>query len=326
MSNGGLPTVRPTRYAHELEPTFCNLCGSVDSRLLYRSKDHRLNLDDKVWSIVRCRRCRFGYLNPRPTINSIAQYYPAEYFVDRGTSAAQRRYDAELKYLPQPPGRLLDIGTAAGDFVIRASQSGWDAVGLEPSLDTVTTDGANVVRARFPGDAPFAANTFDVITAWAVFEHLHDPMSAFRECSRLLKSTGVLVVQVPNLVSIHGRFSKMEDVPRHIHFFSPRTLASYGRASGLALERVYHTTDLFGGSGRGTLRLWLIRLLGQSEDDFFRLLSMNRRDRLRSAPALSIPWAIIAGLERLIFADWLVRHLRVSGQVVAIFRVAHLPK
>jgi SAM-dependent methyltransferase len=158
-----------------------------------------------------------------------------------------------------------------------------------------------------------------VVTAWAVFEHLRDPAAAFRAVAGLLRPGGILILEVPNLRSIWARWALQEDVPRHLYFFTPRTLRAYGEAAGLELERVRHTTDLFGGSGRGVLRLLLVRGLGRSTDGFFEIWRTPQRERLRRWPVLTLAWTAASALERVLLTDALVRAARMSGQVVAYF-------
>lgn len=153
----------------------------------------------------------------------------------------------------------------------------------------------------------------------AVFEHLHDPAGAFSEARRLLRAGGQLIIQVPNLRSIYGRYSRQEDIPRHLYFFDEKTLARYGSQSGLRLLRVHHTTDLFGGSGRGILRLALIPGIGRSTDDFFCVWRTTRRERFDQWPLLTMGWVAVSVVERVFLSDWLVRQLRMSGQIVAVF-------
>ena len=99
------------------ESVACNLCGSRDARLLYRQKDYRLAVDDTLWNLVICRRCGLGYLDPRPTVNEIGRYYPAHYY--RHRRDAMPRYERQAAYVAGRPGRLLDVGTACGDFLAR---------------------------------------------------------------------------------------------------------------------------------------------------------------------------------------------------------------
>jgi SAM-dependent methyltransferase len=216
-------------------------------------------------------------------------------------------------------GRLLDVGTARGDFLAVMRDRGWDVVGIEPA-EAGNPHGLDIRRGPFPEGCDLPPESFDVVTAWAVFEHLHDPAAAFDVCARVLRPGGTLLVQVPNLRSVHARWAKQEDVPRHLYFFSEPTLRRFGEQSGLELERVVHATNLFGGSGRGVLRLWLVRALGRSTDDFFEIYRTPARERLRRWPVLTPAWTVVSAVERVVLADRVVRALRISGQIVAHFR------
>jgi SAM-dependent methyltransferase len=295
----------------------CNLCGADDARLLYSLRDYRLRIDDSLWNLVQCRICSLGYLNPRPTVSEIGKYYPQTYFGHRGHMT--RRYAVQAQYVAGPPGDLLEIGAARGDFMAVMRDRGWRVTGIEPSTAD-NPHGLTIHRQRFPEECDLATESFDVITAWAVFEHLHDPASAFQRAASLVRPGGRLVVQVPNLRSINARFARLEDIPRHLYFFNPTTLRRFAALAGLRLEAIHHTTNMYGGSGRSVLRRLLIHATGGDDDAFFSFYATPRRQRFRQAPALATVWTATAALERLLISDWLVRAARISGQVVAMMR------
>src|SRR3546814_5417313 len=69
-----------------------------------------------------------------------------------------------------------------------------------------------------------SSDLYDVITAWAVLEHVHDPMSYFMKAASTIQSGGYFVFLVTNFDSISSRSLFREDVPRHLYFFSkPRS-------------------------------------------------------------------------------------------------------
>ena len=304
------------------EHVTCNLCGADDSRLLYSLRDYRLRVDDRLWNLVQCRRCSLGYLDPRPTAAEIQMYYPESYFNHRGGMG--RRYDRQASYVPSRAGDLLDIGAARGDFLAVMRERGWNVTGIEPWTSENPHD-LTIHRQRFPEECELEPASFDVVTAWAVFEHLHDPAAAFARVAALLRPGGQLIVQVPNLRSIRARFARLEDIPRHLYFFSEKTLRRYGRNVGIDLERLDHTTDLHGGSGRGVLRLALSRATGGSVDDFFDFYRTPRRQRFARRPVFAATWTAVAALERVLLSDVAVRTLRISGEVVAIYRKPSVP-
>jgi SAM-dependent methyltransferase len=306
------------------ETVNCNLCGANDAKPLFRLRDYRLWVDDVEWTAVRCRSCGLGYLNPRPTAEEIGRYYPEHYFGRR--SLQLERYRRQASYVPREGTRLLDVGTARGDFLAVMRDQGWEVTGIEPFERAGNPHGLPIHRFDFPAECDLPAESYDVITAWAVFEHLRDPGEAFRECARMLAPGGRLIVQVPNLRSIWSRWALQEDIPRHLHFFNPSTLRAYADRGGLQLERVTHTTDLFGGSGRGVLRLLLVRAIGRSVDEFFEVYRTPRRERFRRWPLLAAAWTIISALERVVLADRLVRAARISGQIVVSFSKPPSPR
>ena len=295
----------------------CNLCGADDTRVLFRLRDYRFRVDNALWNVVQCRRCSLGYLNPRPSVAEIRRYYPEQYYGHRGHMA--RRYALQADYVSGTPGDLLDIGAARGDFMAAMRNRGWSVTGIEPG-PTENPHGLRIVRQRYPEECDLEPESFDAVTAWAVFEHLHDPASAFKCAASLVRPGGVLIVQVPNLRSINARYARLEDVPRHLYFFSPTTLRRYAERAGLRFEAINHTTNMYGGSGRGALRRLLVRATGGDDDDFFAFHAMRRRERFRNAPVLAAAWTATAAVEEILLSDWLVRTLRLSGQVVAVMR------
>src|SRR3954470_21053192 len=155
------------------ETVTCNLCSEQDSKPLFARPDYRLGLYDTEWTLVKCRGCGLGYLNPRPTLEELARHYPAEYFDDRGNHGG--RYHRLAAHVPNgTAGSLLDIGTARGDFPALMAERGWTVAGIEPFSDT-NPHGLTIYRDDFPDECSAPAESFDVVTAWAVFEHLRDP-------------------------------------------------------------------------------------------------------------------------------------------------------
>lgn len=302
----------------EIERVPCNLCGRADSEELYRCKDYRFQVDDREWPVVRCRGCGLAYLNPRPTRDQIGKYYPPEFFGGRSREALERRYAIQTEYLTGlAPGRLLDVGCANGDWMQLMAERGWSVAGLEPSENAQNPFGLEIRRGAFPDAADFPPASFDVITAWAVFEHLHDPLAAFRKASELLRPGGRLIVLVTNINSLFSRYSYREDVPRHLYFFSESSLSRFGQSASLRLLSVAHDTRLYGGAGRGTLGAQLWKRLGRPLDQYFKHRRAPIRQRLLSEPLLGTATLAVAALERALFTDGLARALRVNGHVVA---------
>ncbi|MEO8140647.1 MAG: class I SAM-dependent methyltransferase [Gemmatimonadota bacterium] len=308
----------------QLPPTervACDLCGADDASELYRSGDYRFEVDDAEWSVVQCRRCALAYLNPRPTAEAISRYYPPTYFQDRDAPALRRRYDLQTAFLSKlPVGRLLDIGCANGDWMRLMVMHGWRVTGLEPSPDSSNSHGLDIRHGRFPESNTDVGGPYDVVTAWAVFEHLHQPHAAFRQAASLLAPGGRLIILVTNINSVFSRWSRQEDIPRHLYFFSEGTLRRYAESVGLSLDAVHHETGLFGGAGRGTLRRLSFQAVGVSTREYFRFMARASSERWTASPGLALLGGGFGLVERLILSDTMTRLLRVNGHIVAEFR------
>jgi SAM-dependent methyltransferase len=312
-----------TATSPDIESTVCNLCGSGDSEELYRCKDYRFRIDDREWPVVRCRRCGLAFLNPRPTREGVGKYYPPQFFEGRSREALATRYLVQAEYLHGlEPGRLLDVGCANGDWMQLMAERGWSVAGIEPSRNAQNPHGLDVRHGTFPEAADFTPASFDAITAWAVFEHLHDPLAAFRKASDLLRPGGRLIALVTNINSLFSRYSYREDVPRHLYFFSEASLTRYAEAASMRLVSVSHDTRLYGGAGRGTLSVQLWRRLGRSIDEYFTHRRTPIVERLKAKPVLGAATLAVAGLERVVLTDALARALRVNGHVVATLQKA----
>ncbi len=235
-----------------MEIVACNLCGSSRHTVVYEMPDRRF-FPKEFFTIVECDECGLGFVNPRPSISEIQIHYPPEYFEQTWTKSykryLRRRLGEEAKYLRdmEEAGRqrlLLDVGCANGDFPRFMKARGWRVEGVETSDSSQRIHDFKVYSQQFQ-DIPVTQPTYDAITAWAVLEHVHDPMAYFRKASSALKRGGVFVFQVPNSDSLASRHLFCEDVPRHLYFFNRRTVRRYLEATGLMLEKEDNNRKIF---------------------------------------------------------------------------------
>jgi SAM-dependent methyltransferase len=227
-----------------LELVACNLCGSQRHTKVYEMPDPRF-FPNEFFNAVECDECGLGFLNPRPTVEEIAKYYPPEYYRHEPTRSferyLQRRFTREAQFLERYANRcgsrkLLDVGCANGDFPRFMAARGWQVEGVETSDSSQPITDFPVYKQQFD-EMPITQPTYDAVTAWAVLEHVHDPKAYFRKASQVLKKGGVFVFLVTNFHSVTSRHLFCEDVPRHLYFFTRETVRRYLQETGFALEK-----------------------------------------------------------------------------------------
>ena len=130
-------------------------------------------------------------------------------------------------------GRLLDVGTGFGFFVTEMKNKGWEAAGVEISQKALEYARNVLGLTILPGPLEkvgFPNNHFDAVTAFYVIEHLPFPMAFFRECYRILKPGGLLLLRYPhttpikNFLRFLGIKNHLYDLPAHLCDFSPKII------------------------------------------------------------------------------------------------------
>lgn len=151
-----------------------------------------------------------------------------------------------------PPGRLLDVGCAAGFFLDEARHQGWDVEGIElaPSM-------ADHARARLGltihgspfTDVELQPGNFDVITMWDYLEHSADPAGDLDRAAKLLRPDGVLVVSTGDASSLIARVCGRRWhllTPRHHNFFFTRpSLEQAFRSAGFDVAAISYASSRY---------------------------------------------------------------------------------
>lgn len=107
------------------------------------------------------------------------------------------RIDKAIAYI-RPGDRLLDVGCLDGYLIDRVRDRISEAVGLDPLAKPLDQGRVRILNDLFPSSERLNAGEFDCVTMLAVLEHMPDPSAVARECSRVLKPGGRLVLTVPS--------------------------------------------------------------------------------------------------------------------------------
>lgn len=156
-----------------------------------------------------------------------------------------------------PQSEVLDIGAGAGavrQMNFRGLVSRVCGVDLDPRVsENPMLDEAKIADVE---KIPYPDQTFDIVFANNLLEHLQDPLVVFREAERVLKRGGIFVFKTPNLYHymptlarltshrfhewvnrIRGR-AESDTFPTHYRANTRVAIERFGAASGLQVLRL----------------------------------------------------------------------------------------
>ncbi len=98
--------------------------------------------------------------------------------------------------------RWLDVGCAYGFQIEEAAKAGFMASGVDISSYALGQwkNGAKSAAQAIAEQLPYANGSLDVVSAFDLVEHLHDPAAFFDEADRVLSPSGVLLIATPDPV------------------------------------------------------------------------------------------------------------------------------
>jgi len=153
---------------------------------------------------------------------------------------------------------ILDVGCATGALLESLRKRGWRVTGVEISASAgYAQKTRNLDIKTVPlEECGFPSNSFDVVLASHLIEHLNDPRSFLTEVRRILKSTGCVFITTPNISGFQARLyggrwrSAIFD---HLYLFSIRTLTKLLKSTGFKIKKI----RTWGGLAAGLAPKWI---------------------------------------------------------------------
>jgi len=234
----------------------CNLCGG----LIFKPA-----LECEGFNFVRCTKCGLVQRNPQPVKEEIIARYSKTFgndylgyelenetaflklqqlaLQDAGFDKIEKNVFLRAKNGGSAPS-VLDVGCATGALLAFLRNSGWRVTGVEisPCAAYAQKERGLDVRNIPLEEIKFPEESFDVILASHLVEHLNDPGSFFTEIRRILKKDGHIFITTPNISGFQARLfggrwrSAIFD---HLYLFSKRTLLRMMKKCGFKAEGVY---------------------------------------------------------------------------------------
>jgi SAM-dependent methyltransferase len=222
----------------------CPLCGFSHAAPLFTKRQ------TDYWA---CAACTFRFATPdvNPNLTQTIDGYEEAYLQYLATDASDAvNFESLYRWMegfaPLEGKRLLDVGAGSGKLVRYLRGRGIDAHGIEPS------------RALFDrflaGDAAFTCatldelhlpnpQTFDIVTAFDVIEHVADPRGFLRGVSTFLEPGGTFFASTPDVESLAARaFGRRWHFyyPYHLSYLGPRTIARAAEPHALRVLNARH--------------------------------------------------------------------------------------
>lgn len=239
----------------------CALCGSQRRHLLGRrvaKSAARSAAAPEVPHVYQCHDCELIYPDPFPVPGPmlLQENYGLTYFTEeeqRGKEIQYRRLLTALsQYFPQR-GKFLDVGCGEGALLALVEESGWQGSGVDISKTFVERARQRVHGTVLQGELHelnFPPHDFEVVSLYAVLEHIAEPGMLLSEVQRVLKPEGILYLKVPNdsaLVFLVGEwYYRLQGLnltthlsptvpPYHVYGFTLRTVKALAYNLGFEL-------------------------------------------------------------------------------------------
>ena len=154
----------------------------------------------------------------------------------------RRLFAREIEKLSLPSSsRIVDVGTSTGTNLRLLRGLGFRAVeGLDFSDEAIRycrEKGFGLVRRGDVCAMPFADESFDLLLATDIIEHIDDDILALRELARVLRRGGRALITVPAFPFIWGL---QDRVAQHKRRYRMRELIDKLGGAGFAVDTSYH--------------------------------------------------------------------------------------
>ena len=239
----------------------CPSCGDVDAEVIGRGHDFEYRSLPDSFSVLRCRRCGHGRLDPVPAPEQLATIYPSTYYTINPRSPIyfegfmrrikiRRDVDRIVGLAGTRPRSIVDLGCGDADRLVSLRGrlgSAVELVGVDLQPDPGRV--AELRRHQIEiaegniedGLGVLADGAHDLMIMCQIIEHLYDPFGAVKTIAKKLAPGGRLLIETPNLGG--PDFNRFKDrywggyhFPRHFQFFTPRTLAGAVEDAGLKVR------------------------------------------------------------------------------------------
>lgn len=145
--------------------------------------------------------------------------------------------------IPRKDLSILDVGCGTGANLEMLAQFG-DSEGVDVSDDALAFCRAKGLKVHkgLAEELPFGDESFDVVTALDVVEHLDDDIAGLREMNRVLKKDGRTLIFVPAFMWLWG---VQDDISNHRIRYTKKQIVERLAKAGFVIERATYANWTF---------------------------------------------------------------------------------
>ena len=145
----------------------------------------------------------------------------------------QHKRVERMTHLLKPESKILEIGCSTGHFLHSIKDIVSEAIGIElfsEHAEFARNNSHLQIYEKPLKELSFPEHHFDVISMFQVFEHIPKPLDLLSCCKKILKPSGKLILEVPNvndaLLTVYDQpvFQERFYASPHHYYYSKNTL------------------------------------------------------------------------------------------------------
>jgi SAM-dependent methyltransferase len=227
----------------------CKLCHSANVTVSKEVHSSIIGLDYRLW---KCSNCGSSFFDEKQHPVKIEAMYeslslerksfPVEFSPSK-TWLKQK--DNIIRMLGHSPKSILDVGCRTGDFLMHFD-AGTKRTGIELSshfADIGKQRGLNIIQDSLENIA--FEEQYEVVSCYAILEHLYDPLKFLNSIQGLVKTDGLLVIMIPSIQTLKASFEGLKwhmfSPPEHLNFYSRNFIDTYLQKSNFKRVSRYYS-------------------------------------------------------------------------------------
>ena len=210
-------------------------------------RDLGIDVASEFLGVTRLQLCRSldsQVLFFHPTVTGSSKFYEQLQNFDWYYPAEKYEYQRAANWV-KSGDRVLDIGCGAAHFATYIPDASYH--GLEPTHSPGAKPmhtGSHILSEQVTRHALTQSQTYDVVCAFQVLEHIGDPQSFLTAALACLKPHGLLIIGVPSAESYITRIPNfvLNAPPHHVTWWTNEALSNLADQFQLSILELTHAT------------------------------------------------------------------------------------